>query len=230
MLQCGHLQHKGPSMLELAVKFLIAYFIGSVMGAMVMGRIKGGVDIRTMGSGNAGGTNALRTQGWVFALGVVIVDVGKGYVAAGLVPGLELPFAATDPRISRAWLTISCAAAGVVGHVWPVWHGFRGGKGAATMVGSFLALSPWLVVPVILVWALVLTLSGYVGLSTMSAGIMAPVWVGLTRLPAEQPLFIYCVLLAAYLLYTHRSNIARMRAGTEARMTRVMIFGPRRAG
>ena len=64
-------------MLELGIKFLISYFIGSVMGALVMGRISGGVDIRTMGSGNAGGTNALRTQGWLFALGVVVIDVGK---------------------------------------------------------------------------------------------------------------------------------------------------------
>jgi len=215
-------------MLELAVKFLIAYFAGSVMGAMVMGRLKGGIDIRTMGSGNAGGTNALRTQGWFFALGVVVIDVGKGYLAAGVVP--ELPLVAADPSISRAWLTICCAAGGVIGHVWPVWHGFRGGKGAATMIGTFLALAPGLVVPVIVVWCLLLTLTGYVGLSTMSAGVAAPLWVGLTRLPGDQPLFIYCVFLAAYLVYTHRSNIARMRAGTEARMTRAMIFGPRRAG
>jgi len=216
-------------MLELAVKFLLAYFIGSVMGALVMGRLKGGVDIRTMGSGNAGGTNALRTQGWPFALGVVIVDVGKGFLAAGVVPALELPFAATDPQLSRAWLTVCCAAGGVIGHVWPVWHGFRGGKGAATMIGTFFALAPGLIVPVLVAWALMLTLTGYVGLSTMTGGIMAPVWIGLTRLPADQPLFIYCVFLAGYLVYTHRSNIARMRAGTESRMTRVMIFGPRRA-
>ena len=75
-------------MLELGVKFLISYFIGSLMGAMIMGKLRGGVDIRTMGSGNAGGTNALRTQGIVFALGVVIVDIGKGVIGAGLVPGL----------------------------------------------------------------------------------------------------------------------------------------------
>ena len=118
-------------MLELGVKFLISYFIGSMMGAMIVGKIRGGVDIRTMGSGNAGGTNALRTQGVVFALGVVIVDVGKGVIGAGLVPGLDIPFVPRDPEISRTWLTLVCAAAAVLGHVWPIYHGFKGGKGCS---------------------------------------------------------------------------------------------------
>jgi len=88
-------------MLELGIKFLLSYFIGSVMGSMVMGRLRGGVDIRTLGSGNAGGTNALRTQGWLFAVGVVVIDIGKGVVAAGVIPGIELPLAGNDPDISR---------------------------------------------------------------------------------------------------------------------------------
>jgi hypothetical protein len=103
-------------MLELGVKFLISYFIGSLMGAMIVGKLRGGVDIRTMGSGNAGGTNALRTQGVLFALTVVVIDVGKGIIGAGVVPGLELPLVAPDPEISRTWLTMCCAAAAVVGH------------------------------------------------------------------------------------------------------------------
>ena len=83
-------------MLELGIKFLISYVIGSLMGALIVGKLRGGVDIRTMGSGNAGGTNALRTQGALFALGVVIIDVGKGVIGAGVVPGLELPFVPAD--------------------------------------------------------------------------------------------------------------------------------------
>ena len=90
-------------MLELGSKFLISYLIGSLMGSMIIGRLRGGVDIRKMGSGNAGGTNALRTQGIAFALGVVVIDIGKGVVGAGLVPGLELPFIGTDAEISRTW-------------------------------------------------------------------------------------------------------------------------------
>ena len=211
-------------MLELGTKFLISYFIGSIMGSMAMGKLRGGVDIRTMGSGNAGGTNALRTQGWLFALGVIVIDVGKGVIAAGVIPDVILPIVGDDPEISRTWLTICCAAAAVVGHVWPMWHNFRGGKGAATMVGTLVILSPGLIVPVILVWAWVIVLSGYVGLATMIATFSAPVYVAVTLLPSEQPLFIYCAVLALYMMFTHRSNIRRMRDGTEAKNSHLMLF------
>lgn len=215
-------------MLELGVKFLISYFIGSLMGAMIVGRLRGGVDIRTMGSGNAGGTNALRTQGVGFALSVVVIDVAKGVIGAGVVPGLELPFVTADPAISRQWLVLCCAAAAVFGHVWPVYHRFRGGKGAATLVGTFVIIAPQLILPMLLVWALVLVLSGYVGLATMAAAVAVPIWVAITRLPDDQPLLIYCVVMAAYVVRWHRLNIARMRDGTEHRNTKLMIFSSKR--
>ena len=210
--------------LELGIKFLISYFIGSLMGAMIVGRLRGGVDIRTMGSGNAGGTNALRTQGITFALGVVLIDVGKGALGAGLVPGLDIPFVGVDPEISRTWLTMCCAAAAVTGHVWPIYHGFRGGKGGATLIGTLLILAPQLIPVVLLVFAAVLIVTGFVGLSTMSAAASLPVWLALTRLPADQPLFIFSVVMALFVAYCHRSNIERMMSGTENRNTRVMLF------
>jgi glycerol-3-phosphate acyltransferase PlsY len=211
-------------MLELGVKFLLSYFLGSVMGAMVMGRMRGGVDIRTMGSGNAGGTNALRTQGAGFALGVVIIDVGKGIVGAGLVPLLDLPFVGIDPGISRTWLALCCGAAAVFGHVWPFYHNFRGGKGAATYVGTFIALSPAIIPPMLLVWAFVVVVSGYVGLATMTAAVSIPLWIAITRLPADQGLFIYSAVMAMFIIFWHRSNIERMREGVENRNERLMLF------
>ena len=211
-------------MLELGAKFLLSYFIGSIMGSLVVGRLRGGIDIRTMGSGNAGGTNALRTQGMLFALGVMIIDIGKGVIGAGFVPGLELPFVATDPEISRTWLMLCCAAASVIGHVWPLWHSFRGGKGAATLVGTLVILAPVLLLPVLLVWGIVLMSFGYVGLATIAAGMAAPVYLAITRLPDDQPVFIYCAIMAAYIIFSHRSNIQRMRAGTEARNERLLVF------
>jgi len=217
------------AMLELGVKFLISYFIGSLMGAMIMGKLRGGVDIRTMGSGNAGGTNALRTQGALFALGVVIVDIGKGVIGAGVIPGLDIPFIATDPTISRAWLTISCAAAAVFGHVWPIYHGFRGGKGGATLVGTLVILAPQLIILVLLVFAAVLVTTGFVGLATMSAATSLPIWLAIFRLPADQPLFIYLAVMAGCVIYWHRSNIQRMLAGNENRNIKVMLFKPRQA-
>ena len=211
-------------MLELGVKFLISYFIGSLMGAMIVGKLRGGVDIRTMGSGNAGGTNALRTQGFMFALAVVIVDIGKGALGAGLVPGLDIPFVGTDPEISRTWLTLCCAAAAVAGHVWPIYHGFKGGKGGATLIGTLFILAPKLIIIVLLAFASVLIVTGYVGLATMTAATSLPVWLAITRLPADQPLFIFSVVMALFIIYCHRSNIERLRNGTENRITKVMLF------
>ena len=101
-------------MLELGSKILLCYLIGSIMGSLIVGRLKGGVDIRTMGSGNAGGTNALRTQGVVFALMVIVVDIGKGVIAALVVPGLEIPGVASDPLLSRETLMLGCANPGLV--------------------------------------------------------------------------------------------------------------------
>src|SRR5690606_38551642 len=120
-----------------------------------------------MGSGNAGGTNALRTQGPMFAVWVMIIAIGKGWVAAGVLPGLTLPGIPLDPAIQREWLAVACATAVVFGHVFPVWYGFRGGKGAATLVGVLLGLKPIALVPVLIAWLLVVLATGFVGLATM---------------------------------------------------------------
>lgn len=211
-------------MFELGIKFLLSYFLGSIMGAMVVGRLRGGVDIRTMGSGNAGGTNALRTQGWLFALGVIVIDVGKGAIGAGVVPGLELPISVNEPAVSRTLLTLCCAAAAVVGHVWPIWHRFRGGKGAATLVGTLTIVAPAVLVPGLLAWIGMLVMFGYVGLATIVAGLSVPIYLAVTRWPAEQPLLVFTLLAAVFMLYTHRSNLQRMREGTENQNRKVMLL------
>lgn len=214
-------------MLELGSKILLGYFAGSIMGSMIMGRLRGGVDIRELGSGNAGGTNALRTQGWFFGICVVLVDLGKGVFATAIIPGLDLPGIPAGPEISRELLVLCCAAASVAGHVWPVWHKFRGGKGAATLVGTMIVLAPGIVFPLMLIWAWMLILFGYVGLATMLAAAGTPLYLAMTRLPHDQPLFLYCLVMALFLIYSHRQNIARMREGTEPRNTRLMFFRKR---
>src|SRR5690606_15794244 len=122
-------------MIELGLKFTLAYLLGSVLGSLVVGYLKGGVDIRKVGSGNAGGTNALRTQGKWFALWVMVIDVGKGILAAAVLPGLELPGVGVDPDVSRDLVLYAVALGAIVGHVFPVWFDFRGGKGGATAAG-----------------------------------------------------------------------------------------------
>src|SRR6266481_5279207 len=157
-------------MLELALKSLIAYLLGTLLGSLILGRLKG-VDIRSMGSGNAGATNALRTQGKAFGLSVLILDIGKGVLAVAWLPALILPGVGLDPQVSRQWLALACGFAVIVGHVYPVWFGFRGGKGAATMVGVVAGMELRLLVPLFVSWFLVLVLWGYVSLATMLSGV-----------------------------------------------------------
>jgi len=204
----------------LAATVLGAYLLGSLSGSLLLGRLRG-VDIRTQGSGNAGGTNAFRTQGWRFALATVLVDVGKGVCAVLLMRaagGYE------------AWL-FAAALAAAVGHVWPVFHGFRGGKGAATVVGGLAVLWPAAILPLILVWLLVLLSTGYVGLATVLAGVALTVLVLITGMGTLW--LVFSLLVAALLAYTHRSNLQRLREGTEHRFERARVFArlfPRRNG
>ena len=211
-------------MFELGVKFLFSYLIGSIMGALTIGKLSGNVDIRDVGSGNAGGTNALRTQGFLFALGVVIIDVGKGIVAVSFIPQWTLPLTVNELQIGHEALVLCCASAAVMGHVWPVWHQFRGGKGAATLIGAYLALSPFLVVIILAVFIVTLIVFGFVGLSTMIAGASVAVFLLIKGTPYTDSLFIYAALMASYLIYTHRSNIQRMWRGTEPKNQKMMIF------
>ncbi|MCX7059247.1 MAG: glycerol-3-phosphate 1-O-acyltransferase PlsY [Proteobacteria bacterium] len=210
-------------MLELAVKTLIAYLLGSLMGALILGAFRG-VDIRQQGSGNAGGTNALRTQGKAFALGVVVIDVAKGWFAAGVLPGLALPLIALDASVGRDWLSVSCAAAVTLGHVYPVWWEFRGGKGAATLIGVVLGLIPAFLPAVLIVWLLVVMTTGFVGLGTMLGVATLPV-VLLWRAPGNTAILSFALLMTVFVIYTHRGNIERMRAGSENRARRLWLLG-----
>jgi len=212
-------------LLELGLKSLLAYLIGSLIGSLVIGRLKG-VDIREQGSGNAGGTNALRTQGWAFALGVVAIDVGKAFLAVGLLPGLSLPGVAADPALDREWLAVCCAIAVVVGHVYPVWYEFRGGKGAATLLGAVAVLAPAALVPVFLVWLGCVVLTGFVGLGTMLGTATLPAYFAIAR-PGDTALLVFGLAMTAFVAYTHRANISRMRAGNENRARRLWLLRPK---
>lgn len=212
-------------MLELGLKTLIAYLLGSVLGALLVGALRG-VDIREQGSGNAGGTNAWRTQGLGFALAVVVVDVGKGWLAAGPLVGWQIPGVGLDTAVSRDWLAASCASAAIAGHVWPQWHEFRGGKGGATLIGALIALAP-LAIPVALAaWLLVVMLSGFVGLATVTAAAAVPAALA-WWLPAPAALVVFGVAMALFIGWAHRSNIRRMQRGQEPRVTRLWLLGPR---
>jgi glycerol-3-phosphate acyltransferase PlsY len=214
-------------MLELGVKMLIAYLLGTLLGSLILGRLRG-VDIRVMGSGNAGATNALRTQGKLFGFLVLLVDIAKGLFAVWWLPAAVLPCVGIDSALPRGWLAVACGFAVIVGHVYPVWFGFRGGKGAATVVGVVAALEPRLLVPLLVSWFAVLVLWGYVSLATMLSGVALVAAVYVLE-PGNVPLLTFCLGVTVFVAYTHRSNIARLRAGQENRIRRLWLFRSRAA-
>ena len=215
-------------MFELGIKFTLAYLLGSILGALVVGQLRGGVDIRKLGSGNAGGTNALRTQGPKFAAGVMLIDIGKGILAVAVLPPLALPGIGIDPAVDREFLLMACALGAFLGHIFPVWYGFKGGKGGATAAGLVCYLVPALGAGVIGLWVLVVFFTGYVGLATIGATLAAAVWIGVFELPARPELFGFACSVAGLTIYTHRANIVRMVQGRESRFARFFGLGGRR--
>lgn len=210
-------------MLELGHKFTLAYLLGAVLGSLLVGHLRGGVDIRKVGSGNPGGTNALRTQGKVFALWVMVIDVGKGLVAASVIPPLVLPGIGLDPDVDRSSLLYAVGFAAIVGHVFPVWFGFRGGKGGATAGGLVVYLAPLAGLAMLGAWILIVLLTGYVGLATIGAALVAVVVVALTALPEQPGLLVFACATAALVIFAHRSNIVRLLNGTESRFSRPVV-------
>ncbi len=207
-------------MLELGLKFTAAYLLGSLLGSLVVGRLRGGIDIRQLGSANAGATNALRTQGRTFAFFVVLIDVGKGILAVLVIPGLDLPGIGFDPALDRDLLYYSVAFAVILGHVYPVWYGFRGGKGGATAAGLLFVIAPSVAPFVIAAWVAIIYVTRFVGLATMSATVAATVILAWLRLPEDQAIVLFSACVSALIIFTHRANIVRMINGTENRMGR----------
>jgi glycerol-3-phosphate acyltransferase PlsY len=211
-------------MAELLIKITLAYLFGTAMGGFIVGRLRGGIDLRTAGSGNVGTTNALRTQGKLFALLVLLIDAGKGALAVTVIPPLPWPLPG-GLAFGRGALPYACGIAAALGHVYPVWFGFRGGKGAATLAGIFAALLtaalPW----IILAFLLVLVLTGYAGLSTITAAITALLYVACF---GPQGLFspagVFTLTMTLLVIYTHRENLLRVWQGREARFERAMVF------
>ena len=210
-------------MLELIAKVLLAYVLGTAMGGYIVGRLRG-VDLRSQGSGNVGATNALRTQGGAFALVVLAIDVGKGVLAATAVPALPWPLPGALVA-GREALPYYCGAAAAVGHVYPAWFGFRGGKGAATLAGIFATLLaaalPWM----LLAFALVLVLTGYVGLGTVTAALTALLWVTcFSPHGVFSAVGLFTVVMALLVVFTHRQNLARVWHGRENRFEKAMLL------
>ena len=209
--------------MEILIKLVLSYLIGSTSGSILLGKLKG-VDIRNMGSGNAGGTNAFRTQGTSFAAGVLVIDILKGFISVKFISAMSLPIfssSTVDPNL----LIIFCGVAAVLGHVYPIYHGFRGGKGGSAAIGMVFAISWPSISLAILLWLVILLLTGYVGLGTMLGSVSIIYFAHYFKDTINNPYFLpFTIFLSFFIIYTHRSNIKRMFDGTENRFEKAMIF------
>jgi len=208
----------------LAAMFVLSYLIGAFPSAVVVGRLMGGIDVRRHGSGNAGATNAWRVLGWRGGLPVAFIDVAKGAVAAvGIV---RLPLGPLP--LSLEVVAILCGLAAVLGHVFPVYTGFRGGKGVATAGGMLIATAPVPVGCALGVFLIALFLSGRVSVGSILAAWTIPVSALLLDLFTDlgyPPLLIGLTGgLAVFILYTHRTNIVRLLKGEERSFPRLQLW------
>jgi glycerol-3-phosphate acyltransferase PlsY len=208
----------------LALDLVLAYLIGAFPSSIVLGKALRGVDVRLEGSGNAGATNAWRVLGWRIGIAVLVLDTAKGALAAALVPRI----ASSELPISFAAASIFCGLAAVLGHVFPVYIGFRGGKGVATAAGMLVAVAPLPVAIALGVFVLSITVSGRVSLGSLLAAWTVPLVAAL--LPPSRDGLSYPLLLAlttglaVLITVTHRANLRRLLRGEESKIPSLQVW------
>ncbi len=205
--------------MELILKIIIvvgAYLLGSIPTSVWVGKIFFGVDVREYGSGNAGATNTIRVLGLWPGIFVFIIDVLKGYLAVRL---LYL----TDFYIPKTGMFINfqliLGIAALLGHIFPVFAQFRGGKGVAVLSGVVFALHPWATLTVFLIWTISVIITRYVSLSSMIAGFSFPLVLIFVYRTTNPALITFAFILAILMLFTHQKNIERLVRGEESRFS-----------
>ncbi|QXD15343.1 glycerol-3-phosphate 1-O-acyltransferase PlsY [Rhodocaloribacter litoris] len=219
-------------MLSIAVIVVLSYLAGSIPGSVWVGKWLYGIDIRHYGSGNAGATNVFRVLGWKAGVLATVVDLGKGLLAAGVIATIrldDLPSGLAFWHV-ETFVRMLAGLAAIVGHMFPVWAGFKGGKGVNTAAGVLFALSPVTMLITLGVFALVLLTSRYVSLASLTATIAFPSAVAIRKYlfhvdSLDGSLLIISILMALGIIYAHRANIRRLLNGTE---NRVRTFRPAR--
>lgn len=207
-------------MLRLAFLLVASYLLGSIPFGYLAGRLAG-VDIRRLGSGNVGATNVVRVLGKRYGYPVFVLDVLKGF---GAVKISMLMAPGRPPEWDSAEVFgILAAITSVLGHLYPAWLKFRGGKGVATSAGALLALAPVPTLIAVIVWTLMFWLTGYVSLASITAAIVLPPAILIASWPDRaqiKPLVYASACVASIIVWRHRSNVSRLARGTEPRFTR----------
>jgi glycerol-3-phosphate acyltransferase PlsY len=194
---------------------VLAYILGSIPAAVWIGKRFHNIDVREHGSGNAGTTNTIRVLGWKTGIPVLLIDIGKGWLAAMLPVFFHL---ADQGSALLTDLQIMTGVIAIIGHIFPLFAGFRGGKGVASVFGVFLALQPLLTLCCIGIFLVVLFITGIVSVSSMTAGIAFPVFLFLFFDTPSIIFKIFSILVSIALLVTHRENIGRLMRGEEAKL------------
>lgn len=196
----------GPSYWwPLAAAFLLGYALGSIPFGLILTRLAGAGDIRRIGSGNIGATNVLRTGRKGLALATLLLDLAKGGLPAAL------GYAWFGPDVA-----VMAGAGAILGHCYPVWLGFRGGKGVATAAGVVLGLTPLVFLAILLAFVAVVAVTRWVSLGSITAAVLAPVVAWLTGHVQAAELYL---LVAALVVLKHRENIGRLLRGQESRVS-----------
>lgn len=218
-------------MLSLFLIALISYFLGSIPGALWSSKALHGVDIRKYGSKNAGATNAFRVVGWQAGILATVVDMGKGYLAAGVVASViridPLPALNIFGWDTAVVVGLLAGLVAILGHMFPIFARFEGGKGVNTAAGILIALTPWTMLYTLAVFALVLFSTRYVSLASITAALAFPTIVAIRKYgfgaDLDPSLLIVGILIAAAIVVAHQSNIRRLIQGDE---NRVRSFSP----
>jgi len=195
---------------------VLSYLMGSIPTAAIAGRLRG-VDLRSEGSGNLGATNALRVLGPSVGVPVLAIDLAKGAAAVLLVS--QLPGAAD--QLGTGGIRLACGVAAIVGHILPLFAGFRGGKGVATACGVFLAMAPMATGACVVLWLVLVLVTRYVSVGSIAAAAFLPLAVQLEArlrdMPQPVPLVVAAGVVAIFVVVRHRPNIRRLVVGTENR-------------
>lgn len=212
-------------MLSLIVILVLSYLAGSIPGSVLMGKLLYGKDVRKYGSGNAGATNTFRVLGWKAGSLAMLIDIGKGLFAAGVIATIRIDGLPSGIEVwhIETMVRLLAGVAAVVGHMYPVWIGFRGGKGVATSGGVLFALTPITMMITIGVFVVVLLSSRYVSLASLSAAVAFPSAVAIRRYvfgvdSLDPSLLVFGVVLALGIIFAHHSNIRRLLTGQERRI------------
>ncbi len=211
--------------MEFITLLILSYLTGSIPTSIIVSRIAKNIDIRDHGSGNAGATNVYRILGWKYALIVLLLDIFKAWLPTAIYATTIFQYISI---LDIGFMQILCGSFAVIGHTYPIFARFKGGKGVGPLIGVLLALFP-IAFPLCLIVAIaIIVTTGYVSLGSIFAAISLPIFIlilpVLGIISPNLSLVVFSLLVPWFVIYTHRSNISRIRNGTENRFDKALIF------